>query len=138
MIKPRKAEAVNGGQRHGALTYWMMDTLTNSNSLTYKSLYNRVMGMIQSKFPQQLLMLTGDGDRLVFGDQREYQPYTLVVIAVAEDGQEITLDARLAAGLSCGTRFAIYSNVNHSDKKIAIAELTDELQADKSTAKILV
>ena len=43
----------------------------------------------------------------------------------------------MAAGLSRGTRFAIYSNVNHSDKKIAIAELTDELQADKSTAKIL-
>ena len=59
--------AVNGGERNGALTYWMMDTLTSSNSvLTYKSLYSRVKGMIQSKFPQQLPMLTGDGDREVF------------------------------------------------------------------------
>ncbi|MEM7595075.1 MAG: caspase family protein, partial [Cyanobacteria bacterium P01_A01_bin.83] len=46
--------AVDGGQRHGALTYWMMDTLSSSTSvLTYQSLYGRVKGMIQSKFPQQ-------------------------------------------------------------------------------------
>ncbi len=56
--------AVNGGQRNGALTYWMMDTLTSSTSvLTYKSLYNRFKGMIQSNFPQQLTILMGDGDR---------------------------------------------------------------------------
>ena len=42
--------------------------------------------MIQSKFPQQLPMLSGGGDRLVFGDRREYQPYSVVVINVAEDG----------------------------------------------------
>ena len=86
-----------------------MDTLTSSNSvLTYKSLYSRVKGMIQSKFPQQMPMLTGNGDRLVFGDKREYKPYTVTVIKVAKDGQEVTLDAGLAAGLSSGTRFAIY------------------------------
>ncbi len=134
--------AVNGGQRHGALTYWMIDTLTSSTSvLSYKSLYNRVKGMIQSKFPQQLPMLMGDGDRLVFGDQREYKPYTVTVIKVGEEQSEITLDAGLAAGLSSGTRFAIYPvEVNDfSDKtqQIAIAELTDDIQADRSTAKIL-
>ena len=134
--------AVNGGQRHGALTYWIMDTLTSSTSvLTYKSLYNRVKGMIQSKFPQQLPMLMGDGDRLVFGDKRKYKPYTLVVTKVADDGREITLDAGLAAGLSSGTRLAIYPvEVNDfSDKtqQLALAELTDDIQADKSTAEIL-
>lgn len=37
----------NGGDRNGALTYWMMDTITSSTSvLTYKSLYNRIRGMI--------------------------------------------------------------------------------------------
>ena len=134
--------AVNGGQRHGALTYWIMDTLTSSTSvLTYKSLYNRVKGMIQSKFPQQLPMLMGDGDRLVFGDKRKYKPYTLVVTKVADDGREITLDAGLAAGLSSGTHLAIYPvEVNDfADKtqQIALAELTDDIQADKSTAKRL-
>ena len=134
--------AVNGGQRNGALTYWMMDTLTSSTSvLTYKSLYNRVKGMIQSKFPQQLPILMGDGDRQILGDRREYKPYTLVVIDVAGDGAEITLDAGLAAGLSSGTRFAIYpvgvSDFSDKTQQIAIAEITDDIQADKSTAKIL-
>ncbi len=134
--------AVNSGQRHGALTYWMMDTLTSSTSvLTYKSLYNRVKGMIQSKFPQQLPMLTGNGDREVFGDRRKYKPYTVGVIRVNLDKQELTLDAGLAQGLSTGTRFAIYpyncDDLADQTKQIAIAELTDNIQADKSTAKIL-
>lgn len=134
--------AVNGGQRHGALTYWMMDTLTSSTSvLTYKSLYNRVKGMIQSKFPQQLPMLMGDGDRLVFGDKRQYKPYTIIIIGVNEAQTEITLDAGLAAGLSRGTRLAIYpvevNDFSDKTRQIAIAELTDEIEADKSIAKIL-
>ena len=134
--------AVSGGQYHGALTYWMIDTLTSSTSiLTYRSLYNRVKGMIQSKFPQQLPMLIGDGDRLVFGDQRQYKPYTVVVIDAAKDGTAITFDAGLAAGLTSGTRFAIYpvevNDFSDKTKQIAIAELTDDIEADKSKAKIL-
>lgn len=134
--------AVNGGQRNGALTYWMIDTLTSITSeLTYKSLYNRLQGMIQSKFPQQLPMLIGNGDRLVFGDRRQYKPYTVVVLDVNSDRQEIILNAGLAAGLSSGTRFAIYpvevNDFSERTKQIAIVELTDDLQADKSTAKIL-
>lgn len=132
--------AFDGKDRNGALTYWMIDTLVNSKSaLTYKSLYNRVQGMIQSKFPNQLPMLLGEGDRLVFGEQQQYKPYTLVVIKVKEDQTEVTLDAGMAAGLSYGTRFAIYPTDDVSDKtkQLAIAELTDEIQADKSTARIL-
>ena len=131
--------AVNGGQRNGALTYWMLDTLTSSTSvLTYKSLYSRVKGMIQSKFPQQLPMLMGQGDREVFGDKRSYKPYTVTVTQVS-DGV-VTLDAGLSAGLSEGTRFAIYpfdcTNLADKTQQIAIVELTDVL-ADMSNAEIL-
>jgi hypothetical protein len=132
--------AVNGGQRNGALTYWMIDILTSSTSvLTYKSLYNRLKGMIQSKFPQQLPMLIGDSDRLVFGSDRAYLPYTVTVIGV--DKQQVTLDAGLAQGLSSGTRFAIYpvneTNLADKIKQIAIAEITAAVEADRSVAKIL-
>jgi hypothetical protein len=132
--------ALDGKEWNGALTYWMIDTLVNTKSaLTYKSLYNRVKGMIQSKFPHQLPMLLGEGDRLVFGDQQQYKPYTLVVINVTKDQTEVTLDAGMAAGLSSGTRLAIYPSEDVSDKtqQLAIAELTDKIQADKSTARIL-
>jgi hypothetical protein len=132
--------AFDGKDRNGALTYWMMDTLVNSKSaLTYQSLYNRVKGMVQRKFPNQLPMLLGEGDRLVFGDKQQYKPYTLVVTNVTEDQKEVTLDAGMAAGLSRGNRFAIYPSDDVSDKtqQLAIAELTDEIQADKSKARIL-
>ncbi|MEI2582240.1 caspase family protein [Scytonema sp. PRP1] len=134
--------AVNGGKRNGALTYWTIDTLTSSTSgLTYRSLYNRVKGMVQSKFPQQLPMLTGNSDRLVFGNKKEFLPYAVNVVKVDENQQRITLEAGLAQGLSQGTRFAIYplNAKDFADKtqQIAIAEITDELQADKSTARIL-
>ncbi len=134
--------AINGEQRNGALTYWMIDTLTSSTSvLTYKSLYIRVRGMIQSKFPQQLPMLTGNGDREVFGDKRQYKPYTVGVIGVNESEGEIILDAGLAAGLSAGTRFAIYpfdcQDLADKTQQIAIVELTEDIEADKSTARIL-
>ncbi|MEB3175039.1 MAG: hypothetical protein VKN60_07635 [Cyanobacteriota bacterium] len=67
--------AFDGKERHGALTYWMLDTLVSSrSSLTYQSLYHRVKGQIQSKFPNQLPLLLGEGDRLVFGDKREINP----------------------------------------------------------------
>ena len=132
--------AVNGGKRNGALTYWMIDTLTSSTSpLTYRSLYNRVKGMVQSKFPQQLPMLTGNCDRLVFGSENRYTPYAVTVVKVSENQQEVILDAGLAQGLSQGTRFTIYPvNVQDAEKtqQIAVVEIS-EIQADRSTAKIL-
>ena len=76
-----------------------------------------------------------------FGDRRKYKPYTVSVSVVELDNKEITLDAGLAQGLSKGTRFAIYAfdadDLTDKTKQIAIVELTDEIQADKSTAKIL-
>lgn len=134
--------AVNGGERNGALTYWMMDTLTSTTSvLTYKSLYSRVKGMIQSKFPQQLPMLTGNSDREVFGDKRKYKPYTVTVTQVDLANNEITLEAGLAQGLSKGTRFAIYpfnfEDLADKTQQIAIVELTDDIEAGSSTAKII-
>ncbi len=131
----------NSDKRNGALTYWTIDTLSSSTSpLTYRSLYNRVKGMVQSKFPQQLPMLTGNGDRQVFGVDTEFRPYAVNVVKVSDDGQEITLDAGLAQGLRKGTSFAIYpQNVkDFADKtqQIAIVEIT-EPQADKSIATIV-
>jgi len=135
--------AVNGGtERHGALTYWMIDTLTSiatsGQPLTYKLLHDRVNAQIQSKFPQQLPMILGESDRRVFGSDRWSTPYTVAVIKV--DAAQITLNAGQAQGLSKGTRFSIYplSTVDFSDKQrqVAIVELT-RVDASESTARIV-
>jgi len=133
--------AVNGKERHGALTYWMIDTLTTIPSeLSYKSLHARINAKIQSKFPSQLPMLMGSGDRQVFANVRLSTPYTATVIKVNANQKEVTLNAGLAQGLSSGTQFAIYplNTKNFTDKqqRVAIIELT-EVEASSSYAKVL-
>jgi hypothetical protein len=99
--------AFDGKDRNGALTYWMIDTLnSNPNSLTYQALYDRIKGKIQSKFPNQLPMLLGEGDRLVFGNEIKPVQYSLTVTNAASG--QVTLDGGLAQGLSRGTRFAFF------------------------------
>lgn len=105
--------AVNGGaERHGALTYWMIDTLTsaatNGQPLTYRLLHDRINAQIQSKFPQQLPMIVGDSDRRVFGRDTWATPYTVTVITVDSRQTQVILNAGQAQGLSKGTRFAVY------------------------------
>ena len=134
--------AVQGKERNGALTYWMIDTLRSSTSeLTYQSLYNRLKGIIQSKFPNQLPMLLGEGNRLVFGDKTSLTPYTVHLIEVNEQQIEVTLDAGSAQGLSTGTRFSIYplNTRDFADKEqvLAVVEIT-KIQDSISVAQVLL
>ncbi|WP_019499148.1 caspase family protein [Pseudanabaena sp. PCC 6802] len=130
--------AFDGRDRNGALTYWTIDTLNAvPTGLTYQALYDRVKGQIQSKFPNQLPMLLGEGDRQVFGSEIKAVQYALTVIETAPG--KVTLDGGLAQGLSRGTRFALYSvgsDLTDRQKRLAIVEITD-LQASTATATIL-
>jgi Caspase domain len=127
-----------GTERNGALTYWMLDTLnSNPTGLTYQALYDRVKGQIQSRFPNQLPMLLGQGDRLVFGSEIKPVQYNLTVIKVSPE--QVTVDGGLAQGLSRGARFALYpvgSDFANKLQRLAVVEIT-EIQAATATAKIL-
>jgi hypothetical protein len=133
--------AVNGKDRHGALTYWMIDTLKSGISgLTYKSLHDRVGAKIQSKFPSQLPMLLGESDRAVFGSDRVSTQYAVIVLQVDANQTRLKLAAGLAQGLSSGTRFAVYplgtTDFTDKQKQVAIVEVT-EVEASSSSAKVL-
>jgi hypothetical protein len=131
--------AVSGKERHGALTYWMIDTLTSSPSgLTYKTLHDRVSAKIQSKFPQ-MPMLVGESDRFVFGVERRSLQYAVNVLEVIEaevteaDSEpkkvvkQVRLNAGMANGLGPGARFAIYAfgttDFTQKNKQLAIVEI---------------
>jgi hypothetical protein len=131
--------AVSGKERHGALTYWMIDTLTSSPSgLTYKTLHDRVSAKIQSKFPQ-MPMLVGQSDRFVFGVERGSLQYAVNVLEVIEEEvteadsdpkkvvKQVRLNAGMANGLSPGYRFAIYpfgiTDFIQKNKQLAIVEI---------------
>lgn len=135
--------AVEGKDRHGALTYWMINTLTSSASsgqpLNYKLLYDRVQAQIQSKFPQQLPMILGESTRLVFGREQWSTPYTVAVMSIDPAKTQVTLNAGLAQGLSRGTQFAIYplNTTEFTDpQRVAIVEVT-KIEAAGAVAKIL-
>ncbi|MEG4172022.1 MULTISPECIES: caspase family protein [unclassified Microcoleus] len=131
----------DGKEQHGALTYWLIQTLaTSSTALSFNKLYDRVCAQIQSKFPQQLPMLIGDGTRAVFGNDRLPPQYSVTVINVDAKQKQITLNAGLAQGLSSGTRFAIYplnaTDFSNRQQQLAIVEIV-EVQASTSVARVL-
>ena len=127
-------------ERHGALTYWTIDTLTSSPSgLTYKTLHDRVSAKIQSKFPSQMPMLVGETDRFVFGVERGSLQYAVKVLEAIEEEvteadsepqkivKQVRLDAGMANGLSPGYRFAIYpfgtTDFTQKNQQLAIVEI---------------
>lgn len=132
---------VSGKERHGALTYWTIDTLTSSPSgLTYKTLYDRVSAKIQSKFPSQMPMLLGESNRFVFGVDRGSLQYAVNVLEVIEEEvteadsepqqvpKQVRLDAGMANGLSSGAHFAIYpfgiTDFTQKNQQLAIVEIS--------------
>lgn len=133
--------AFDGKERHGALTYWLIQTLaTSSKGLSFRKLYDRVCAQIQSKFPQQLPMLIGDGSRAVFGNETLPHYYSVTVSSVDANQKQVTLNAGLAHGLSSGTLFAIYpliaTDFSNKQQQLAIVEIL-EVQASKSVAEVL-
>ncbi|MEG4595350.1 caspase family protein [Microcoleus sp. F8_C2] len=133
--------AFDGKERHGALTYWLIQTLaTSSTGLSFRKLYDRVCAQIQSKFPQQLPMLVGDGTRAVFGNESLPHHYSVNVSGVDSNQKQVTLNAGLAQGLSSGTRFAIYpliaTDFSNRQQQLAIVEIV-EVQASTSVARVL-
>lgn len=136
--------AVNGStEKHGALTYWMIDTLNSlallGQPISYKRLHDRVNAQIQSMFPQQIPMLIGENDRVVFGTDTWKTPFTVAVIKVISPA-EVKLNAGQAQGISRGTQFAIYS-LNTTDfqdpkQRVALVEIT-KVGASESEAKVL-
>ncbi|WP_414586604.1 caspase family protein [Scytonema sp. PCC 10023] len=130
---------VDGKQKHGALTYWMIDTLKSSvSALTYKSLYDRVTAKIQSRFPQkQIPMLIGESNRSVFGSDRIQQQYAVNVLEIVEQDavpKRVRLNAGLVNGLGVGALFAIYPvgarDFTNKEDILAIVEVKQVNAAD--------
>jgi Caspase domain len=133
--------AVEGADRHGALTYWMIDTLKSCNAnLSFQSLHDRILAKVQSRFDQQVPLLLGDGKRPVFGGNLQITPYTAKVLSLDAAQGTVTLNAGMAQGLLRGSRFAIYpfNTQDFTDLKhqLAVVEVT-HMDAVQATAKIL-
>ncbi|MEO1672690.1 MAG: caspase family protein, partial [Cyanobacteria bacterium J06631_2] len=129
--------AFEGKDRNGALTHWMFETLrTTPSALTYQALYDRLKGKIISQFANQVPMLSGEANRLIFGSATKAGQYLLAVIKAGSTS--VTLDGGKAQGIRRGTRFALYPAGQDQDRQkcLGVVEVR-ELQATSCTAKIL-
>ncbi len=133
--------AVNGRDHHGALTYWMIDSLnTLGTNISFKILHDRVCAKIQSRFAAQLPMLLGQADRLLFDSDVFVSQYAATVLDVDGDRHQVLLTAGLPQGMSRGVQFAIYplGSTDFKDKtqRLAVVEVT-EVEAAKSIARLV-
>ncbi len=124
------------GERNGALTYWMLDTLRQQNpGQTYKDLYDRLNAKIRSQFSQQTPMLLGQANLTIFGNELVKTQYAAGVIQVDEENKKVLLQAGQSVGLRKEAVFTIYprgtQNFGELDKRKAVAKIV-ELGATES------
>lgn len=137
-------ESNRDGKRHGALTYWTINTLATSPSrLTYRMLYERVSAAIRSDFRErQTPMLVGDGDRTIFGSDRISYQYAIGVLEVSNTTPvRVRLNAGASAGLGMGAQFAIYppdeTDLTQKAAQMAIVEIDQEPEASSTWATVV-
>jgi hypothetical protein len=130
----------NGTERHGALTYWLLDSLTQLGpGLSYKMLHDRILAKVHGQFEQQTPQLQGVGDRMVFGSDTVQPLYAVIVLRVDQANQRVLLGVGQAQSVRKGAQFAIYplgtTDFARMEQRLAIVELVD-LGATESWATI--
>lgn len=134
--------AINGGERHGALTFWTIDTLNSLGAkISYQTLHNRVSAKVQSDHPSQLPMLLGDGSKTVFSSDRQLVQYTATVLKVNAKENTVVISAGRAQGIGTGSRFALFYSPNADicdDKQQQAIVEVQQTEATQSIARIVL
>ena len=119
------------GERNGALTYWLLDTLRQKNAgQTYQDLFDRINAKIRTQFSQQTPMLIGPGNRMIFGSElaEEINAASVLHIETNAETKEVQakLDVGQVNGISKGAEFAIYprdADLKQKENRVAIARI---------------
>ncbi|MGL5793998.1 MAG: caspase family protein, partial [Waterburya sp.] len=119
------------GERNGALTYWLLDTLRQKNAgQTYQDLFDRINAKIRTQFSQQTPMLMGAGNRHIFGSELAEEINAASVLNVETNAETNEVQAKLDVGqvngISKGAEFAIYPrdrDLKQKENRVAIARI---------------
>lgn len=129
----------DGTESNGALTYWLFDALKqNGPGFTYRSLYNRIVAKVHSKFVQQTPQIEGEGNREVFGSRQVQSQYAVNVLKYDAAKKRALLNTGRMQGVGKGAQFAIYpstADLTKTEGRVALAEL-EEVGSDNTWAKI--
>lgn len=124
---------------HGALTYFLSQELVNAlPGTTYRDVFERASARVTAAHPRQHPQTEGARDRELFG-VRDVEPMRFVPIK-ARTGEQVTLGAGAAHGLTAGSRWAIYAQatkqVTGETPSLGQVEITD-VRAVSADARIL-
>ncbi len=131
----------NGRESNGALTYWLIDTLSNAGpEFTWKMAADRVTAKVHGQFATQMPMLQGEIDFKVFGHERLSNHFAVGVLEVNNNRELVRLAAGEAHGLETGTQFNVYpvgtTDFADAGNLLATLELTD-VQEVQAWAKVV-
>lgn len=131
---------------HGALTFWLLDTLRKdpSRARSTRNLYRRVSSMIQSIYSDQLPLIGGATDRAFFGIGDIAPVNFIQVTKIYTSGGKVDcvdLDGGTLHGVDKGFKYGIFSStdeentVDVSGERLAVVEVIEVTQ-QKSKAKL--
>lgn len=131
----------DGGEKNGALTYWLLDSLQSSGRGTsYRMLHERILAKVRSWMVEQTPQLQGEGDNVVFGSERIQPHYAIAVMRVDEASNRIALNAGESHGLRPGDLFAVYplgyADLDSEEGRLALAEVSEVVGDSDSWATI--
>ncbi|MCU0633951.1 MAG: caspase family protein, partial [Gemmatimonadaceae bacterium] len=99
---------LGGSVTHGALTWFLVQALrTASPGTTYRDVFERVASQVNAANAAQHPQMEGKADREIFG-VTEFAPARYVRL-VARDGDQLTLGAGVAQGVTVGSQYAIHA-----------------------------
>lgn len=135
--------AFSGGERNGALTYWLLDSVGKLGlGLSAKTLHERILAKVHSQFELQTPQVQGEGQNSLFGVDVSAVSATATAIVLEVDSTNSRvrlISAGQAFGNRKGAQFAIYPygtiDFAASSQRQAIATIT-EAGATESWAAI--
>ena len=118
------------GQRHGAMTYWLINSLKKLGSgITYQSLHNRLLANINTDNSKQTPMLHGEGDRLFLNSEGTSYQLAVPVMNIDAAKNRVQLQAGEVTSVSKGAEFVIYSpgveDLSQTDQRVAVVKVVE-------------
>jgi len=133
-------EAVfEAGRPEGALTHSLLAALASAaGPMTWRQVYQSLLGEIRSRFCQQTPVLEGEGERRVFGWDEGPPPLGMALLRGEEDGG-VTLAAGEVLNLRPGARLAVFSSSREESEalggRLAVVQV-GEVEATSARALI--
>ncbi|WP_437932531.1 caspase family protein [Sorangium sp. So ce291] len=132
--------SVEGAPRGGVMTAAFLDALAQLRTdQTWKTVHDRVLAWVHSRYPQQTPQLLGRGARQVLGVELRPVVHTVTVIDVDASKQRVKLRAGHATGTIEGSKFGLYragtTDFTEVDKRVGAATVT-EVMATQSWAAV--